>query len=40
MIIFGKWFVALRVGDFYVGIGRPSNDLRSQVVRDRAHLGI
>jgi len=37
----GKWFVALRLrNDLCVGIGKPSDELRGQAVRERKHRGI
>lgn len=39
-ILTGKYYVAIRIGDFCMGIGRPSDELRRQAVRSRRHLGV
>lgn len=39
-ILTGKNYIAIRIGDFCMGVGRPSPELASQVVRSRKHAGI
>jgi hypothetical protein len=36
----GKWYIGVRIGDLFVGVGRPSGELRSQVEPSRPHKGI
>lgn len=37
----GKWFIAIRFkNDLCVGVGKPSTELREEVVQDRPHRGI
>lgn len=37
----GKWFIAIRFrNDLCIGAGSPSEELRTEVVRERRHAGI
>lgn len=39
-LIKGKGYIVLRIGNLGLGIGRPDEDLRSQVDRTRPARGI